>query len=103
MKIWELEKDKVYLCEGKKYLYDKDGCIHVKRKLKRNGCESWFIFNPYYYEARKMDFELIKKESECNHTDSNGEKTLEYDINEIGSSEMYCTQCYKKGYRVEFN
>lgn len=57
MKVWELEENKVYICNGTKYFVDYKGCLHHKKILERNGCESWFISNLTFNEIRNMEFQ----------------------------------------------
>ena len=60
MKAWDLEKNKVYACNNIKYFIDNEGCLHYKKVLEQNGCESWFICKLTFNEIKNMNFEETK-------------------------------------------
>lgn len=60
MKVWELENNKEYICDGIKYFVDGIGGLHYRKTSKRNGGESWFVCNLTYNEIRNMEFQEIE-------------------------------------------
>lgn len=56
MKVWELEVNKVYVYDNKKFHVNHDGYLHIARVLKRNGGESWFGCDLPYNEVKDMHF-----------------------------------------------